>query len=84
MKILELAEKVLSQENEPLSAREIWKVAINKGFVQELMKNKIHIFSIPSLEIWDMYVEGKLGMNAQLKRESFLKIAAERNVYERV
>ena len=31
MKLLELAEEILSQKNEPLSAREIWEVAINKG-----------------------------------------------------
>jgi hypothetical protein len=36
MKFLELAEKVLSQENEPLSSNEIWKVATNKGFNKEL------------------------------------------------
>ncbi len=36
MKILELAEKVLSQENEPISSNEIWKVATDKGFVQEM------------------------------------------------
>lgn len=36
MKILELAEKVLIQGNEPLSPNEIWKMAVAKGFDKEL------------------------------------------------
>ncbi len=38
MKFLDIAEKILKEEQQPLSAKEIWSIAVRKGYDKELKK----------------------------------------------
>ena len=47
----------------------------------DLRNGIVNVFNVPSILVWDLYKQGKLGKSADKGRKSFLKLMKELNIY---